>query len=696
MSRAACKAVLLAMLTSPPVGQAIADTESPRHRTRINAGWRFHTGHVDDAPKPSFDDGGWLRVDLPHTWNAQDGQDGGDDYYRGVGWYRRTFELIRSQKQNRVFVRCGAANTVADVYCNGAHVGQHRGGYAAFCLELTSFERWDGPNVLAVKVDNSHFDDVPPYSADYTFFGGIYRDVELLYTSQVCISPADHASSGVYLLPVDIDPERAVVQARVVLSNATNVDLLQNVRIAVHDADGRAVPHFRKAVAVPRNEEQLDTLQELAIPRPRVWHGRHDPYLYRVRVELETLGRVIDRVDQPLGLRSFRVDPKSGFVLNGRAYDLFGVNRHQDRKDHGWALNRGHHDSDMATIADLGCTMVRLAHYQHDDSVYAWCDRAGLVVWAEILLINRITKDPELATNCRQQLTEPTRQNYNHPSICFWGIHNEITAPWLDERGPDPSALVKLVHDHAKEEDPSRLTVCAATDPVDHPANWHTDLTAFNRYYGWYGGQAADIGPWLDALHAKRDVAIGISEYGAGASVRQHAWPPHMPRHDGPVHPEEYQSLFHEQHWARPPTRPFVWCKLVWSMFDFASDSRSEGDAAGVNDKGLVTFDHTTAKDAAYWYRSQWSTRPVVHIAGRRFNPRPARAPVRVFSNCADVELLINGTPLSGQSNHGVFEFQIDDQPHGQEVVVQAIGHCGTQRLVDSCSWRIEDAGGGR
>jgi len=615
--------------------------QSPRQIITLTDGWKFHKGEAAGADQPGFDDGAWTAVKVPHTWNARDGQDGGNDYYRGPAWYRLTFEVDEEWSHRRAFLRFEAASQVAEVFVNGTRVGEHRGSFGAFCFEITSLVHFDAPNLLAVKVDNARREDVPPWSADFTLFGGLYREVALILAEQSCISPLDHASRGVYAKQVKVTDDRAELAITTLLTNGVKKSGLLDLEVTVSDGV-RKVVQAETSVELAGGEQRSVVLP-LVIDKPHLWNGREDPFLYDLHVALHACGQVLDEVTIPIGLRYFSVDPQTGFHLNGKPYRIVGVNRHQDRIDRGWAVAWQQHAEDFELIHEMGCTGVRLAHYPQDDFVYSLCDRFGLVTWAEIPLVNRVFDTDAFAANCRTQLIELIRQHYNHPSICFWGIHNEVTAPW--EPGPDPAPLVHQLAQLAHQEDPTRLTTCAACDPVDHPANWQTQVVAVNRYFGWYNGAPDELGPWLDATHAAHpNTPLGISEYGAGASIRHHEVPPNKPQHAGDWHPEEWQALVHETAWREMSRRPFVWCTFVWNMFDFASDGRSEGDTRGRNDKGLVTYDRKTCKDAFYFYKAQWTKEPFVHITSQRFTPRPAGpTPVKVYANCRSVELFVNG-----------------------------------------------------
>ncbi|MBN1511469.1 MAG: glycoside hydrolase family 2 protein [Phycisphaerae bacterium] len=679
---------LILSLTFGIMAQA-HEEHTARETHDLNTEWRFQKADPADAASPELDDSAWDSVTLPHTWNARDGQDGGNNYYRGPAWYRRAWEIPESLRSRRLFLRFGAANTVADVHFNGTHLGRHRGGFAAFAFEITPHIQFGKKNVLAVRVDNGHFEDVPPWSADFTFFGGLYRSVELLITGPTCISPLDHASPGVFITQTRVTDDRADLDVRTRLSHGANADCTARLIASVEDAEGKTVAEATQNVAFSR-PGNLDVSQRLTIDKPHLWNGRKDPYLYAVRVRLETETQILDEVRQPLGLRYFRVDADKGFFLNGRPYALHGVNRHQDRLDKGWAIGKTEHDEDFALIRELGCTGVRLAHYQHDDYVYSLCDKAGLVVWAEIPLVNRIHDSQAFRDNARQQLVELIRQNYNHPSILFWGVHNEITAPWL-KGSPDPTNLIRDLHNLAKTEDATRLTTCAGCDPIDHPANWQTDVVALNHYSGWYVGGPESFGPWIDGIRkAHPDKPIGISEYGAGASILHHEDPPAKPKHNGPWHPEEWQTLVHEQHWRAMQDRPYLWCTFIWNMFDFAVDGRNEGDTPGRNDKGLVTYDRRTRKDAFHAYKANWTDEPMVYIASRRFQERTtASANVRVYSNCEDVELFVNEKSLGPKrADHGAFVWPDVTLQSGRNAI-RAVGRIKDAIVTDSCEWTL-------
>jgi beta-galactosidase len=678
--------VVLALALMGPCGpppSRIGGASGPRVDETLAGGWRFIRTDVPGAQAADFDDTSWTAVTLPHTWNAADGQDGGNNYHRGAGWYRRPLALPAAFAGRRVYLQFDAASMVADVWVNGTHVGQHRGGFAAFRFDVTSLVHPGGSDVVAVKVSNQGAADLPPLQGDFTLFGGLYRDVHVIAVDPVHVDLDDLGSSGVVVTTTDVSAARARVGVRVLLANAVADSRDVDVTVAVADGVGRQIATgTRRAslAAAARGAASID----LDIAAPRLWNGRADPHLYTAAVTLAVAGKVVDRVRQPFGIRSFALDPAVGFSLNGAPLDLHGVNRHQDRIDKGWAIARADHDQDLALILEVGATAVRLAHYQHAQYFYDLCDRAGLVVWTELALVDRITESPEFTANARQQLTELIRQGRNHPSIVFWGLGNEVVD------GPEnPNPLLGELQALARAEDPSRLTTFASNRDDASAINWHTDSVAFNKYYGWYYGDTSQLAAWADGLHAARPrAAVGISEYGAGASAQLHSdsHPP-VPVPEG-QHFEEYQAHFHEVSWQALAARPFIWGKFVWTMFDFASDWRAEGDLLGRNDKGLVTYDRVTKKDAFYFYKASWSAEPVVHIASRRFTPRTAATTtVKVYSNAATVTLSLNGASLGPvtAANH-VFVWGGVTLARGTNHVT-AEASFGSTKVSDAVDW---------
>ena len=657
--------------------------------TKINDGWRFVRSDVKGASDANFIDAAWTPVTLPHTWNARDGQDGGNDYYRGPGWYRRTLAVSSGDLKKRIFLRFDGAATVTQVFINGKPAGEHRGNFAAFCFEITPLLHAGKDNVIAVRVDNAHNDDIPPFSGDFTIFGGIYRDVHLLRLDPLHITPLDDASPGVYLKQSHVDDSSAEVQVTTKLRNDSGKEKPARVIVTMRDDRGRIVGRASGDKRVSANSN-ADVLTTITIPKPHLWDGRNDPYLYTATIEVKEGGSVRDRITQPLGLRYYRIDPNDGLILNGKRYALHGVNRHQDRFNKGWAIGHDEQEEDFSIIEDMGCTGVRLAHFQQADEAYSQCDRRGLGCWAENGLVNHVTPSPAFTESARQQTRELIKQNYNHPSILVWSLFNELEM--RQDVNPIESKLVTELNQLAHELDSTRLTTCASHKRVQTPEIWITDVMAFNRYFGWYSGSQTEWAKQLDLLHETRpDRAIGISEYGAGASILQHQnRPTTRPRTGGPWHPEEWQGVVHEAAWRAMKDRPWLWCEFLWVMFDFAADQRKEGDMMGRNDKGLITADRKIRKDAFYFYQANWSDKPVLHITSRRFNPRPmGMSDLKVYSNCETVELFLDGKSLGRKTGDtGVFLWPNVNLSLGEHKV-RALGIRKGERYDDSCAWNV-------
>jgi len=588
-----------------------------RHDTSLVDGWRFIKNDVAGAEQENFNDESWAVISIPHTWNAQDGQDGGDDYHRGTGFYRCHFSIDASEAGRQLFIHFNGANTVTDVWVNGVHLGQHRGGYGMFRFEMTSAARVGGDNVLAVRVSNEEFPDVAPLAADFTFFGGIYRGVHILTVDPVHVVMGNYASPGVFLTPSNVTATSATLALRGEVFNGDSSAQDIEVQTTVVGADQNVLVVLNTTVYAEARSPVPVSVQT-GVANPHRWQGRDDPYVYTTYTVVSTGGQARDMIVQPLGFRSIRVDAEQGFFLNENYLDLHGVNRHQDLLDHGWATSWGDDDRDFSLISEIGATAVRLAHYQHNQHIYDLTDKLGFVVWAEIPNVDHVNATQEYLATTQDQLRELIRQNYNHPSIVFWSVGNELIG------NPDPTSTVQSLHALAKTEDPSRLTALATNGIDDATLRNITDVIGYNVYLGWYQGSPSDFPGYIDALHqALPGRPLAVSEYGAGASVRQRQSPPLQPVPCGSFHPEEWQSLFHETYWKAMKTRKYLWGKFVWNMFDFASDGRNEGDTPGRNDKGLVTYDRATRKDAFYWYKANWSSQPTT-------SPNGATIPVLV------------------------------------------------------------------
>jgi beta-galactosidase len=659
-----------------------------RENQLLDSDWKFALGEDAKAERADFNAADWQTVSLPHNWGWLEAQEG-KPYYRGPGWYRRELDIV-PQTGKRYFLRFEAASLVADIYLNGTFLGEHRGGFGAFCFEITRHLSDTGTNLLAVRVDNTKFPDIAPLTGDFSVYGGLYRPVHLIVTDDENIALTDHGSSGVAWLQTSVTQTQAVLDVTAEISNGTKNKIPLKLVASVVDADGKTVIHSEQ----PLTLEQSDTAPyyfHLVVPQPHLWNGRKDPYLYQAVIELRTPDDVaIDRVAQPLGLRYYSIDPDKGFFLNGQPYHLHGVDRHQDFMNKGWAISDAEMDEDISLIKEIGATVIRCAHYQHSDYFYSLCDRAGILVWAEIPQVNLIRDTPEFENTSRNQLLDLIRQSINHPSIFVWSLGNEISSP-SDDPHRELQDLTALAHG----EDPTRPTIEATMTDARPQMNKIPDLLGWNIYPGWYSGAKEDYGHMLDERRdSSKNNGFCVSEYGAGANTTQHEQNPQHPNPAGPWHPEEWQAEVHEAAWAAMKQRPFVWGTFVWCMFDFAVSTRHEGDQPGLNDKGLVTRDRQTKKDAFYFYKANWSDEPVLYITSRRFTERTnAVTDVKIYSNAKAAELFVNSVSQGSQDSGAddVFIWKNITLSPGENKI-SATAMINGQPVTDHCVWMLSSS----
>lgn len=603
------------------------------------------------------------KVAVPHTWNALDGQDGGDDYYRGQGYYTKEFPHPQTEEGEQVYLECAGVANSASVFLNGKELCTHDGGFSTFRVNLTP--ELKETNRLTVIVDNSVNDRVYPQKADFTFYGGIYRDVRLAVVPRVHFSMDYYGGNGLKISPA-VKDGKAEVTVETWLSGPVALPWQENAEVRFtlegdHAPESSVAPvkceegqDADKTASVPGSSTSGYAKTVLKIQHPHLWNGRKDPYLYTAKAELLLNGELHDEVRLRFGCRSFSVDPEQGFFLNGEAYPLRGVSRHQDREGVGNALTREMHREDMELIAELGANSIRLAHYQHDQYFYDLCDEYGMVVWAEIPYITRHMDNGQ--ENTLQQMQELIVQNHHHASICFWGISNEISAGGLDQAVLENNhALERLV----KKLDDTRLTTmaCAFMLEENSPMLSVTDTVAYNHYFGWYMGSVEENDRWFDRFHREHPaLPVGLSEYGAEAVMQ---WQTDKPERGD--YTEQYQALYHEHMLQMIEDRPYLWCTYVWNMFDFAADGRDEGGVKGRNNKGLVTFDRKIKKESFYLYKAYWSEEPFVYITGRRFvNRAETETEVKVYSNQKEVSLYQNGKLVGSTTQSGhIFRFRI-------------------------------------
>lgn len=622
-----------------------------RNIKNINENWVF----VKEKEKST--------VNLPHTWNGIDGQDGGNDYYRGKCTYIKEIAKADMPQGEEIYLQLDGVNSSAFVYFNSKLVCTHHGGYSTFRVKLENIK---DNNEIKIEADNSPNDFVYPQQADFTFYGGIYRDVTLIGVEKNHFDLDYYGAPGIQITPI-VNGDKADVNVKTYITGGGEV------RVTVN------------------GETKTGTEVDFTVDNPHLWNGVADPYLYNAVAELIVDGKVVDRVESRFGIRSFKVDPQKGFILNGKPYPLRGVSRHQDRPGIGNALLPEHHREDIELICEMGANTIRLAHYQHAQYFYDLCDEKGLVVWAEIPYISsHLEKGVE---NTKTQMTELIAQNYNHPCIVTWGLSNEITMS-----GASPAVVEnhKMLNDLVHSMDKTRptteavVTMCSMDNEYVHIS----DIVSYNHYFGWYGGNVNMYGPWFDKFHEKYpNKAIGISEYGCEA-LNWHATD--IAQGD---YTEEYQAYYHEELIKQIAVRPYLWATHVWNMFDFAADARAEGGENGMNHKGLVTFDRKYKKDSFYAYQAWLSDKPMLHICSKRYIDRVEdKVKIKVYSNQDEVELFANGESVGVQKKGEFPFFTFEVKNEGETVLTAKAGDLTDEskiRKVDSFNedYRMKEEG---
>ena len=620
----------------------------------VNKDWLFVKNTTDISAREGE------IVSLPHTWNATDGQDGGNDYFRGSCLYVKKFDKEALPAADRYYLEIRGANSSADVYAGGEKLFHHDGGYSTFRVDIT--DKLDAD--IAVVVDNSPNSEVYPQMADFTFYGGLYRDVNLVCVNEAHFDLDYYGGTGLMITPT-VNGSDATVEVEVFVNEAAKG---KKLIYTIYDKDENELQKI----------ESTDTKVSFEIKDVHLWHGRRDPYLYCCEVEIVDGDEVLDNVCSRFGCRTFRIDPELGFILNGEEYPLRGVSRHQDRLGVGNALLPEHHKEDIGYIMELGATTIRLAHYQHDQYFYDLCDEAGLVIWAEIPYISKHM--PTGRENTISQMKELITQNYNHASIVVWGLSNEISIGGSDE---DLLENHRILNDLVHEMDKTRLTTIAAVSmcKMDDPYLQIPDVVSYNHYFGWYGGDTSMNGPWFDKFHQMHpNIPIGVSEYGCEA-LNWHTSDPKQGDYT-----EEYQAYYHEELIKQLFTRKYIWATHVWNMFDFGADARAEGGENGQNHKGLMTMDRKYKKDAFFAYKAWLSDEPFVHLCGKRYIDRVEDVTkVTVYSNQPEVELFVNGESIGKKTAPDHF-FYFEVKNEGESKIVAKAGELtdeGVIRKVD-------------
>jgi beta-galactosidase len=654
-----------------------------RQKISLNNDWEFK---LESNPTD------WEHVNIPHTWNNIDMQTQRNNFYEGLGLYRKNFTPDSTHQGKRIFIRFEGVASVMELRINDQFVGNHFGGYSAFAFDITEYLKLGAENELLVKVDNSSRPDVIPINHRlFGVYGGIYRPVHLIVTDQINITVTDYASPGVYLTQTNVSSQSAQLEVKVKIDNKTMRSNELKVRTRIYDMEGNFKQDITKSVKLASQGRQIVT-QNLKIKRPRLWQGLEDPYLYKAVVQLIRNDTIIDEVVQPIGFRHFEFLPGEGMFLNGKQTPMYGVCRHQDWWEIGSALENEHHDTDLEIIKEMGATTIRLAHYQQSEYFYAKCDSLGFLVWAEIPFVNRVSTQE--FNNAKQQLTELIRQNYNHPSIYVWGLHNEVYRP-----SGYVISLTEDLNDLAKTEDPYRYTVqVSGYNRIDHEVNNNADIQGINQYFGWYNGTLDSLQTWVNRIEKQYPEHMVIfSEYGTEANIHQQR---EVVSNRGDCcgfdkdYNETFATRFHEEHWNVISRHPYLLASYIWNTFDFATPMSSQGKVEARNMKGLVTFDRKTKKDPFYWYKANWSTEPVLYITQRRVVNRGNKmTPITLYSNIGTPALFVNGIQINdyikGYTDiHYIFpDVELNE---GENSLIAKIAYNG-EMLKDSVFWNYSE-----
>ena len=650
---------------------------SPRETILINSGWKYAQGDVHAARYNNFNDTAWENIGLPHSFSIPYFMS--KDFYVGYGWYRKHLSLTPEDLEKKLFLEFEGVFQEAEIFVNGKLAGSHTGGYTGFSVDISSYVR-KGDNLIAIRVNNLWRPDVAPRAGEHVFSGGIYRNVHLVKTKHCHI-----AWYGTFITTPDLEENNGQstrIKIETEIINECRESGIYRLLTHILDRNGNRVAEVETTDTIAAGSDRKFVQFTSPVYQPDLWSPQH-PSLYRTVSMVYHNGELTDSIQTSFGFRWFKWTADKGFFLNGRPYRLNGVNRHQDRAERASAFYEQDHDEDLDLIEEMGCNAVRLSHYPQAKYLHSQMDRRGLVAWAEIPFVNVYVNNPAYDENLTRQLTELILQNYNHPSILFWGLFNEINSGWLDR----PSDMVVRLDSLAHRLDPSRPTMGAFNQNDDF--NGFTDLIAFNKYFGWYGSDMSEMGQWIDREHAAHpERKMGISEYGAGACIYQQAEELKQPEPWGQWHPENWQTYYHIENWKQLQERPFLWCNFIWCMFDFSAAGRREGTVMGRNDKGLVTYDRKEKKDAFYFYKANWNKKePFVHIAGKRLSVRQtAEITVMAFSNSGAAELWVNGQNM-GQAQPdevNVLRWENIRLKLGHNELVVKNKHCS-----DRCVWQL-------
>jgi len=669
----------------------------------FNDGWKFYKANnstfftdFENGQKYFENQGQWTKlevwedINLPHTFNKIDMQKD-RNFFEGKAVYQKSFTPSTADKSKRTFLKFEGVGAVAQLFVNGNYIGEHKGAYSMFVFEITNSLDYDKENTITVVTDNKSRKDIIPINHFlFPVYGGIYRPVHIITTNKTNFVVTDQASPGIYIRQKNVSNKSAEIQINAKVETKEKHIQDADLIIEIRDMEGKVIQAKTQAIKIsPQGVTYVNEL--INMKSPHLWDGIRDPYLYSLTAKIVSQGNELDVVKQPLGIRHIELIAGKGVFLNGKKYPMYGVTRHQDREGFGSALSFDQHKEDMMLIKEMGATTIRLAHYQQSPEIYALADTIGFLTWAEIPFVNRVSYYEN--DNAKQQIAELVKQNFNHPSIYIWGVHNEVYSKTADEQVP---VLSRELSDIAKTLDPDRYTVAVTGyNVIDRQENLSTDVQGVNHYFGWYGGKIEDLGPWAQKVAQDfPDYKIMLSEYGADGNIdisKEQVEPPDDVI-SGKAFPENYQTETHIQQWAAIEKNPVILASYLWNSFEFAVPAWNRGGVNARNLKGLITFDRKRKKDSFYWYKANWNPEPMLYLANRRDNIRSNNlTKIQLFSNLTQITISVNGKDYTAKqgvnSKHWIVE---NVELKKGENKIQAKGKNGNSEITDEMSWTLQ------
>ena len=674
-----------------------------RMEKSFNEGWKFYKANnstfftdFENGQKYFENQGQWTKLEiweditLPHTYNKDDMQKD-RNFFEGKAVYQKTFHPAETDKERRTFLKFEGVGAVAQLFVNGNYIGEHKGGYSMFVFEISNSIEYGKDNSITVIADNKSRKDIIPINHFlFPVYGGIYRPVHLITTNKTNFVVTDQAAPGIFIRQKNVSSKSADIQVEAKLETKEKTIQEVELSIEIKDDQGKTVETQKYPVKIsPQGVTYVN--ETIKMKSPHLWDGIRDPYLYSLTAKITANGKELDAVKQPLGIRHIEMIANKGVFLNGKKYPMYGVTRHQDREGFGSALSFEQHKEDMMLIKEMGATTIRLAHYQQSPQMYALADSIGFLTWAEIPFVNRVSYYEN--DNAKQQMVELVKQNFNHPSIYIWGVHNEVYSKTADEQVP---VLSRELNDIAKTLDPDRYTVAVTGyNVIDRQENLSTDVQGINHYFGWYGGKIEDLGPWAQKVQKDfPEYKIILSEYGADGNIDIGKEEVEAPKDviSGKAFPENYQTETHIQQWAAIEKNPIILASYLWNSFEFAVPAWNRGGVNARNLKGLITFDRKRKKDSFYWYKANWNPEPMIYLANRRDSVRTHKnSKIQLFSNLPKVQLIVNGKEYQAKQGVNSKHWVVDNVELKQgENKIQAKGNSGNEVLTDEMTWTLQ------